>query len=117
MATFADRLKAIRESRGLTQDALADRVGTSKQVISRYENGGRVPKITMAQKLADALNVSLKELSGEDEESQRESTVPKTEEARRISAGVDRMPPELRRLVLQFVETSLATSAYFEKED
>jgi transcriptional regulator with XRE-family HTH domain len=33
------RLKAIRESRGLTQDQLADLVGVKERTISRYETG------------------------------------------------------------------------------
>ena len=105
MATFADRLKAIRESRGLTQDALADRVKTSKQVISRYENGDRIPKITMAQKLADALNVPLKELSGDDSDAPPLTPAPKTQEARIISEGVDRLPPKARKNALEFYNT------------
>lgn len=46
-------------------DALAEKAGTSKQVLSRYENGERIPKISMVKKLADALGVSISELSGE----------------------------------------------------
>lgn len=66
MATFAENLRTLRELRGLSQDALAERAGTSKQVLSRYENGLRVPKISMVKKLADALNVSMAELTGDE---------------------------------------------------
>ena len=33
------RLKELRKQAGLTLDELAERVGTSKQTIHRYENG------------------------------------------------------------------------------
>lgn len=37
--TVGDRIKDLRKLRGLTQGDLAVKVGTSKQNISRYENG------------------------------------------------------------------------------
>lgn len=56
--SFGKKLKTIRAERGWTQDDLASRLGTSKQVISRYENGQRSPKITVVQAYADVLGVS-----------------------------------------------------------
>lgn len=44
--TFGEKLRTIRESRDLSQEAFAALLGTSKQVISRYERGERVPTIT-----------------------------------------------------------------------
>ena len=44
--TFGASLKRLRMERGLSQEELARRLGTSKQAISRYENGARVPKIS-----------------------------------------------------------------------
>ena len=65
MAAFGENLRRIRKERKLSMDALAEIAGTSKQVLSRYENGERVPKISMVKKLADALGVSIAELTGE----------------------------------------------------
>lgn len=56
---FGDKLKKIRTERELTQQQFADLLGTSKQVISRYETNQRTPKITIAQEYADKLNVPL----------------------------------------------------------
>ena len=56
---FGDKLKKIRIERELSQQQLADLLGTSKQVISRYETNQRTPKITVAQEYADKLNVPL----------------------------------------------------------
>ena len=67
--TFGETLKRLRKERKMSMEALAEMVGTSKQVISRYENGERSPKISMVKKLADALGVSIMEISGEDPES------------------------------------------------
>lgn len=63
MARFGDKLKALRIERNLTQDELAKFLGTSKQVISRYENNLRSPKIDIVSDYADKLGVSLEYLA------------------------------------------------------
>ncbi len=59
MARFGDKLKALRVERNLTQDELAKILGTSKQVISRYENNLRSPKVDIVSQYADLLGVSV----------------------------------------------------------
>ena len=62
---LADRLKAARKAKGLTLDELAERIGTSKQTIHRYENGiiSNIPHDKIAH-LAQALEISPNELMG-----------------------------------------------------
>lgn len=55
--TFGEKLKICRKAFDITQETLAEKLNTSKQVISRYENGARDPKITIVQQYATALNV------------------------------------------------------------
>lgn len=62
---FAETLKKMRRERGFSQEELAERLGTSKQVISRYESGQRIPKISMAYQIAKVLGISLEELNGQ----------------------------------------------------
>lgn len=62
---FSTILKELRQSKNWSQDELAKRVGTSKQVISRYERGERSPKIGDAKRLAEALGVTIGQLNGE----------------------------------------------------
>ena len=62
---FGLNLRRIWKEKGLSQDALARRLGTFKQVISRYENAERIPRITDAAKYAEALGVTLSELTEE----------------------------------------------------
>ena len=66
MADFASTLKRIRLERGLTQEELGKILETSKQNISRYENGEVSPNITSFARIAEKLGVSLSELNGED---------------------------------------------------
>ena len=63
------KLKELRKSRGLTLDELAERIGTSKQTIHRYENGviTNVPP-EKVESLAVALGTTPQELMGWDED-------------------------------------------------
>lgn len=62
---FGDILKQIRLQRGLTQEDLAALLHTSKQVISRYENKRRIPKVSVLAEYAHALQVPPSYLAGE----------------------------------------------------
>lgn len=53
------RLKQERSARHLTQQELADAVGTDTAHLSRIESGKAVPSINMVKKLADALGVPI----------------------------------------------------------
>lgn len=63
------KLKELRKQAGLTLDELAERVGTSKQTIHRYENGviSNVPP-EKVESLAVALGTTPQELMGWDDE-------------------------------------------------
>jgi transcriptional regulator with XRE-family HTH domain len=66
--TFGDRLRQIRKEQGLSQEELAKTLGTSKQVLSRYETNQRAPKISIAAAYAQKLNVSLDFMMGDSKE-------------------------------------------------
>ena len=61
-STFGERLREIRKDMGMTQDEFAKKLGTSKQILSRYELDQRTPKIDQVVKFARKLNVSLEHL-------------------------------------------------------
>ena len=65
---FAKALHDRRKQLGLSQEELAQKIGTKKQVISKYELGQRSPKIYMANAIAEALGTTLNELLGIDKE-------------------------------------------------
>ena len=62
---FGDMLRQLRLARGLSQDELACALGTTKQVISRYETKKRVPRLSVVAEYARMLGVPLAMLSGE----------------------------------------------------
>lgn len=62
---FGDRLRQIRKERGLSQEEFAKQLGTTKQVLSRYETNQRAPKITIAGDYAEKLGVTLDYMLGD----------------------------------------------------
>jgi transcriptional regulator with XRE-family HTH domain len=61
---FAMRLKRLREKRGMTQAALATKVGMSRAYLARLEMGRHDPPLSRLRKLAKALQVPVTDLLG-----------------------------------------------------
>ena len=58
-ATFGDRLSAARETAGLSQEELAERIGVRLTTLQAWEDDGAEPRGNRLQMLAGMLNVSL----------------------------------------------------------
>ena len=56
---IAKKIKALRKTRGLTQQQLADALGVQRATISNYEIGRREPSISDLERIGAALGVSL----------------------------------------------------------
>lgn len=65
--TFGNRVKKLRNERGLSMDKLAEILGITKSRISMWENNGVVPRDDLLLKLSDYFNVSIDYLLGNDE--------------------------------------------------
>ena len=60
-------IRRLRESRKLTQEELAERLGVSGKAVSKWETGRGFPDVSLLEPLAQALRISVIELlSGED---------------------------------------------------
>jgi transcriptional regulator with XRE-family HTH domain len=94
---FGDKLKRIRIDREMSQEQLAILLGTSKQVISRYETNQRTPKITIAQEYADKLNVPLNYLIDENLPSSPSDSLPQLniKEERDIAHDLEKILSDL----------------------
>ena len=53
-------LVQARKEAGLTQEELSEKTGISQADISRLENGSRNPSLALLQRIADALNSTLR---------------------------------------------------------
>ena len=60
--SFADNLIELRKYHDLSQEELAEKIGVSRQTLSKYETGESLPDIEKSKFLADAFGVSIDDL-------------------------------------------------------
>lgn len=90
--TMGQRLCQLRSRAGLSQDALAERLGVSRQSISKWETDASIPDLDRLVRLSEIFGVTLDELvkgtadasSGSDANNQTE-----------IPSGAKNAPPDL----------------------
>lgn len=86
--TFNEMLIKRRKEVGQTQDDLADKLGVSRQSVSKWENGECMPDSEKLIKLSDVLDISLDELTGRAERKSSAPAQPAPAQAPRISKRV-----------------------------
>lgn len=59
---LGNNLFHARKRRGLSQEDVAQRLGVSRQTVSKWETGETVPDIRQSKKMAALYNISLDEL-------------------------------------------------------
>ena len=61
-AQLGARIKELRKSKNITQEELVELIGSDTNNLSRIENGKKFMSAEKLSKIADALNVDIKEL-------------------------------------------------------
>lgn len=111
---FGERLRQLREEKGLSMRQLAERSGVDVGVISRVERGQyKPPKITTIEKLARALELSeaeeeeLLRLSGRREPEATETELPgaSPETEQEVRERLAALEERVRRLEERLGET------------
>ena len=59
---FGQRVRALREQKGMSQVALAEKAGIEQQHLSNVELGNKEPGLFVVEMLATGLGVSLRKL-------------------------------------------------------
>ena len=59
---FKDNLISLRKIHGYSQDELAEKIGVTRQTLSKYETGESLPDIERCKRLADIFGVSMGDL-------------------------------------------------------
>lgn len=63
--SFSERLRQLREERGLSQEELAEKLNINRSSITHYESGGkRIPRHERLNAIADFFGVSVDYLLG-----------------------------------------------------
>ena len=96
---FPERLSALRKKKGLTQKALAERIGLSEIQTHRYETAASQPTLEVIKRLAVALGVSADQLIFDETERGTD------EELRLQFEAASRLAPHEKDLVREVVES------------
>lgn len=83
----ADRLRALREEKKLSQGDIEKRTGLLRCYISRVENGHTVPAIETLEKLARAMEVPMYQLFYDGQEPPKLRSLPKSRAGGDMSWG------------------------------
>ncbi len=85
---LGDNLFKARRKKGLSQEDVAEKLGISRQTVSKWETGETLPDIRQAKRLAMLYGLSLDELIDLDSDVQEiQAMIEKTSEA--VTARID----------------------------
>ena len=66
---FKDNLIELRKLNNMSQEDLAEKIGVSRQTLSKYETGESLPDIEKCQLIAETFSVSIDDLLNYDKKS------------------------------------------------
>lgn len=85
--TLGEHILILRKKHGLSQAALGKKVGTSGDIIGRYERDIMTPSIDVIMKIADALDVSIDYLVGKTDLELDTNVLKRVEEVSKLDEG------------------------------
>jgi transcriptional regulator with XRE-family HTH domain len=100
--SFPQRLAVLRKQQGLTQQALAERVGIHVTGLRRYEAGTAQPTLDVLRRIAISLSVSVDALVFDDDE-----RGPRDDELRLRLEALDRLDDNDKAMVKALLDAIL----------
>ena len=82
-------LKKLRTEKGLSQDALGEVLGISRQSVSKWEQGNSTPDIDNIGKLAEFYGVSIDSLVKGEAQEEAENATAESEEEKAVNELID----------------------------
>ena len=73
---LSERIYQLRRRRGLSQEQLAEKLGVSRQTVSKWEGGQSTPELEKLRALCACFQVTLDQLTGEGELEPEQSAEP-----------------------------------------
>ncbi len=84
---FSDALKKLRTEKGLSQQALADKVYVTRSTVVRWESGSRLPDASMISRLSEVLDTDVNLLLSAAAQSDTKPNVILVDDRKLILAG------------------------------
>ncbi len=86
---LSERIYTFRRKSGLSQEQLAEKIGVSRQAISKWESGTSTPELEKLLALSDCFHITLDELVKGEAADQEASEAPSKPGENEVSKGVE----------------------------
>lgn len=86
--TLGEKIRTLRKKAGLSQEALAEKLGVSRQAVSKWENDNGMPETEKLITMAKLFDTSLDDLIGEEKSAPTSSTAESSTQTRVDPAAV-----------------------------
>lgn len=113
-----ENLRKLRTSRGISQQQLADVIGTSQQSINKYENHSVEPDIRTLTKIADYFGTTIDYLVGHIPRSAREQPIDDfilSKEEKILAQNYSRLSKEEKESIRLIINNYLKNKKSLEK--
>ena len=71
--TFAEKLKFLRKQASMSQEQLAEKLGVSRQAVTKWETDTGIPDIENIKSISSLFDISIDELLSNENASQKKS--------------------------------------------
>lgn len=86
--TLGEKIRSLRKTAGLSQEALAEKLGVSRQAVSKWENDNGMPETEKLITMAKLFDTSLDDLIGEEKSTPTSPTAESSTQTRVDPAAV-----------------------------
>lgn len=100
---LAETIKDIRRRNYLNQTQFAKRIGVTQGTVSQWENGLTRPNSDQLRSISKEFNISVDDLLQGEPDKIRPIGTPQTPEARTLAKGIDKMPEQQRKAILNMM--------------
>lgn len=107
--TIGERIKKLREDRGLYQEELAKKIGVSRQAVSAWELDRTLPTIGNAIAMAKVFDCDLNDISGEDMTKRMQT---KNDQEFLFLENFRKADPETKKMVMRLLTYSRMAEGY-----
>lgn len=104
MSTVGDNIKRMREAANMSQNGLAKKAGIAQATLSAIERSTKNPSVETVKLLAVALGCTTADLMDESPKTEKAQEIPSDPLRASIIRDYDRLPPEARQLVRQYID-------------